>query len=80
MVDFKYHYTKPKSLLRELIQKLFLKILKRMFSNKFWTYKNKIIDFNKIVIKIFEFDKINIPIKKMMQKKSEIGRYIIKIN
>jgi len=64
MADFKYHYTKPKSLLRELIQKLFLKILKRMFSNKFWTYKNKIIDFNKIVIKIFEFDKINIPIKK----------------
>ncbi len=42
MVDFKYHYTKPKSLLRELIQKLFLKILKKMFSNKFWTYKNKI--------------------------------------
>ena len=55
-------------------------IPERDIETYFNLHLNKVIDFNKIVIKTFKFDKINIPIKKMMQKKSEIGRYIIKIN
>ena len=35
-------YDKPKSLARELIQKLFLKILSKLFPQKFLSYKNKI--------------------------------------
>ena len=35
-------YDKPKSLVRELIQKLFLKILFKLFPKKFSSYKNKI--------------------------------------
>ena len=39
---YKTVYEKPKSLLRALIQKLFLKILFKLFSKKFLSYKNKI--------------------------------------
>ena len=35
-------YARPKSLLRELIQKLFLKLLMKFFPMKFLSYKNKI--------------------------------------
>ena len=35
-------YVKPKSLLRRLIQKLFLKFLSKLFASKFLFYKNKI--------------------------------------
>ena len=39
---FKILYTKPKSLLRELIQRLFLKLLSKVFPKNFLFYKNKI--------------------------------------
>ena len=35
-------YAKPKSLLRGLTQRLFLKILSKLFPKKFLSYKNKI--------------------------------------
>jgi hypothetical protein len=40
--NYKTVYEKPKSLLRALIQKLFLKILFKLFPKKFSSYKNKI--------------------------------------
>jgi len=40
--NYKTIYEKPKSLLRALIQKLFLKILFKLFPKKFSSYKNKI--------------------------------------
>ena len=42
MIEFKSVYVKPKSLLRKLIQKLFLKLLSKFFPKKFLSYKNKI--------------------------------------
>ena len=40
--NYKTLHEKPKSLLRALIQKLFLKILFKLFPKKFSSYKNKI--------------------------------------
>ena len=40
--NYKTLHEKPKSLLRALIQKLFLKILFKLFPKKFLSYKNKI--------------------------------------
>ena len=42
MTEFKSIYVKPKSLLRQLIQKLFLKLLSKLFPKKFLSYKDKI--------------------------------------
>jgi len=42
MNDFQTLYIKPKNWLRELMQKLFLKILLKIFPKKFLFYKNKI--------------------------------------
>ena len=42
MPQIKKLYDKPKSLLREIIQKLFLKFLLKVFPKKFLSYKNKI--------------------------------------
>ena len=42
MPQIKKLYDKPKSLLREIIQKLFLKFLLKVFPKKFLPYKNKI--------------------------------------
>ena len=40
--NYKTVYEKPKSLLRALIQKLFLKILFKLFPKKFSSYKIKL--------------------------------------
>ena len=40
--NYKTLYEKPKSLLRALIQKFFLKILFKLFPKKFSSYKSKI--------------------------------------
>ena len=42
MNNFNILYVKPKGWLRELIQKLFLKFLLKIFPKKFSFYKNKI--------------------------------------
>ena len=42
MTKFNVLYIKPKSFLRELTQKLFLKLLLKLFPKKFLDYKNKI--------------------------------------
>ena len=42
MNPFKKLHVKPKSSIRELVQKLFLKILSKLFPKKFLYYKNKI--------------------------------------
>ena len=39
----------------------------------------KIINLNQLIVKEYKLDDINIPIKKMLSKKSSIGRYLIKM-
>jgi len=42
MNKVKILYSKPKSLIRALVQRLFLKLLSKLFPKKFLSYKNKI--------------------------------------
>lgn len=42
VVKSRYTYLKSKNLLRELIQKIFLKLLSKFSGKKFLSYKNKI--------------------------------------
>ena len=57
MLDKKL-YTKPKSLIKSLVQKLFLQFLLKLFPKKFLTYKQKIKNImNKSVFYIFCFYK-----------------------
>tara|TARA_E500000178_G_scaffold347410_1_gene400666 strand:- start:2523 stop:2651 length:129 start_codon:yes stop_codon:yes gene_type:complete len=39
----------------------------------------KIINLNRLIVKEYKLDDINTPIKKMLAKKSSIGRYLIKM-
>ena len=39
----------------------------------------KIINLNQLIVKEYKLNDINIPIKKMLSKKSSIGRYLIKM-